>query len=505
MWSEEARPMSTGEHEQEAAVSAVDQVDSANDGDAGEPKPKLDLDVQIETVGPCKKHLKVAVARTEIERQFEESLGTFQREAQMPGFRPGKAPRQLVVKRFRKQVGDQVKSALLMSALEQIDEDYKLNPITQPQLDVEAIELPDEGPMQFEMDVEVRPEFEAPSLQGLKVMRPVREITEDDVSAQLSRFLERYAQVVPKLDGAAEIGDYVTADLTFLRDDSVLNEVKEIQFRLQPELRFQDGTIPKVGEVLIGVKPGEVREADAQIGSSSVDPTLRGQTIRVRFQVNDLKQLRLPEVDSAFLDSIGFESLEELREGVRAALERRLETEQRQAVRRQVLDTLLQQTPFDLPADLVSRQERSTIRRLVMELRQGGSSESEIRAREAEIRANAHETTLRSLKEFFLLAKIADAEGISVEEADLDFEIENIAERTGESLRRVRARIEKDGLGDALATQILERKALERILEQVQVEDQALTETPAESSVETLDQAAVGLAESPEEGEAGQA
>ena len=109
---------------------------------------KLDIEVQISDVGPCKKHLKVAIAHGEIERQFKESIGTLQEaKPQVPGFRPGRAPRQLVEKRFRKEVSGQVKSTLLIAALEQIDEDYKLNPITQPTLDMAAIELPEEGPM----------------------------------------------------------------------------------------------------------------------------------------------------------------------------------------------------------------------------------------------------------------------------------------------------------------------------------------------------------------------
>ena len=122
--------------------------------------------VDITDVGPCKKHLKITIPRDEIDRQYEESLETLRKEAVVPGFRPGRAPRQLVVKRFKKQVSDQVKSNLLMSSLEQIDKDYKLEPITQPQLDVEAIEIPEKGPMNFEMDVEVRPQFEVPELRG---------------------------------------------------------------------------------------------------------------------------------------------------------------------------------------------------------------------------------------------------------------------------------------------------------------------------------------------------
>ena len=118
----------------------------------------------------------------------------------------------------------------------------------------------------------------------------------------------------------------------------------------------------------------------------------------------------------------------------------------------------------------------------------------DIRAREAEIRANAHEMTLRSLKEFFVLARIAEAEGIKVEKEDLELEIESMAARTDESVRRIRARVEKEGLGDALATQILERKALDHILKFVEIEDVHLDEI--ETAVETVDQSASPAAKS---------
>ena len=140
----------------------------------------------------------------------------------------------------------------------------------------------------------------------------------------------------------------------------MLNEAKEIQFRLQPELRFQDGHMPGIGAALEGIKPGEVREVEAKLGSAAADPELRGKTVRVKVAVNDLKQVRLPEVNPEFLDSIGFDNLEELREAVRDALKRQNDSQQKQAVRRQILDALIAATPFDLPADLVSRQEKST-------------------------------------------------------------------------------------------------------------------------------------------------
>ena len=349
--------------------------------------------------------------------------------------------------------------------------------------------------MSFEIEVEVRPDFPLPAYKALTVKRPTKVITDADVDVQMTSFLERYAQVVPKLEGSAEVGDYMVADIRFVRDGQTLSEFKEIQFRLQPELRFQDGRVPKLADALAGAKPGDTRRATAEIGSGSADPALRGQSVDVEFDIKDLKQPRLPEVNRSFLDGIGFDSAEELREALRGVLERRMETQRRQAIRREIMDKLIAEVPFELPKDLVGRQEKSTIRRLIMEMRQGGLSDVQIRAHEAEIRANAHESTLRSLKEFFILAKIAEAEKIEVEDEDFEYEIERIAARNDESPRRVRARIEKEGLAEGLATQILEQKTLNRIMEFVAFEDVPLVE---EQAVETLDQTATSAVEEPE-------
>ncbi len=190
---------------------------------------------------------------------------------------------------------------------------------------------------------------------------------------------------------------------------------------------------------------GETREVQATLGSAVEDPELRGATIGVKVLVNDLKKLRLPELNNEFFDSMGFNDLAELRGAIAEMLKRKIHSEQRQAMHRQVVDQLLRQTPFDLPTDLVAREERSTIQRLVAQFRQEGKSDREIRANEAQIRANAHETTLRSLKELLLLSRIADAEKIEVSEQDAALEIEAIAARTDESARRVARSSRKGG------------------------------------------------------------
>ena len=109
--------------------------------------------------------------------------------AQVPGFRPGRAPRKLVETRFRKEIGDKVKSELLMDCLTQVNEDQKLAAISEPDLDLEAVELPAEGPLTFEFDVEVRPEFELPKWKGLAIEKPVREFSDADVERDVAEHL----------------------------------------------------------------------------------------------------------------------------------------------------------------------------------------------------------------------------------------------------------------------------------------------------------------------------
>ena len=175
------------------------------------------------------------------------------------------------------------------------------------------------------------------------------------------------------------------------------------------------------------------------VGSVAADPAIRGKSIAVTILVHDLKTYRLPEMNAEFLDEIGFLNVDALREALRNLLERRHKFQERQALRRQVLDAMLAATHFDLPAGLVERERRMNLRRQVEEMSQAGFTEEQIRAREAELRANAQEATLQSLKEFFVLSRVAEAEKIKVDEEDFLDEIEAISSRTDESPRRVRA------------------------------------------------------------------
>src|SRR5688572_8276185 len=176
--------------------------DEAKSGEETKPADdgKLKQTVEISDVGPCKKHVKITVERAAIDERFKEKFDELikDRTAAVPGFRPGKAPRKFIERKFRPTVAEDVRREVLMASLQQLAEDSNISPLAPPDLDAEQLEIPDEGDFVYEFDVEVRPEFDLPEYKGMKIKKPVRKYGDADIQAELRRLLEPQGSLVPK-------------------------------------------------------------------------------------------------------------------------------------------------------------------------------------------------------------------------------------------------------------------------------------------------------------------
>lgn len=488
-------PEQTADTPPEAKPQA-DQPETEAQDDGDEPR-QLNLKVEIEDVGPCRKRVRVDIPREDIDQQFDDEFGELVDNALVPGFRPGHAPRRLIERKFRKQAADTVRRKLIIQSLEQIGTDHDIQAISEPKLDVEAIQLPDEGSLVYEFEVEVPPQFELPNYKGLKIKRPVKEFAEQDVHKQLERILQGHAQLVPKT-GKVEPGDHVIVDASFRDGDQVLSQAGELTIRVQPVVRFQDGTIEKFDKVMVGAKVDDVRTAKVNVSPEAPNESLRGRTIEAQFIIKDLKRLRLPELNEEFLGQMGYGTEQELRDAVHSILRRRLEFEQRRSAREQLMAQLIQAAQIELPPDLVRRQVQSTLRRQIMDLREAGYTDEEIRRRQVELQQNSLTATRQYLCEHFLLNKIGEAEELEVTEEDIENQIELIALQNDESPRRVRARLKKEDTLDLLEVKLLEQMAVDRALEYAEFEDVPLEETE-EAQEEAVDTATTPHEEPAEE------
>ena len=226
---------------------------------------------------------------------------------------------------------------------------------------------------------------------------------------------------------------------------------------------------------MVGATKGETRSTKVTISDGAENEAMRGKEVDVEFTVQQDQLHRVAGTQSDFLDEIGgFEDEDELREAVRAELERQLRYTQQRQLREQITAVLTVGADWELPPELVKRQARRELERAVLELQSSGFGDDMIQAHANQIRQNSLRATETALKEHFIFERIAEDEEFEAVEADYDVEIALIAEQSDESPRRVRARLEKRGQMDALRNQIIERKVVDLICSEAEFEDTPL-------------------------------
>jgi len=451
------------------STTEVDEV--AGQAEEQKEKPRLNLEVKIDKPSACERHVTVTVAKEDVDRYVKEAFDELMPKAELPGFRPGRAPRKLVETRFKEHIGDQVKGKLLMDSLTQMSDDHKFTAISEPDFDIESIQLPEDGPMVFEFDIEVRPEFDVPVWKGIKIDRPQHQYSDAEVEERLNELLSRYGQL-EKHEGPIAAGHFATVTLRASHDGQQISQLTEETIEVKPTLSFSDAKLEGFDKLLIGKNLGDVVTTKVTISPESDNEAFRGKEVELSLEVVAVERRKLPELTREFLERIGqFKDEAELRSEVRNEMQRQLKYFQQKRVRQQITSQLTVTATWDLPQALLRRQAGRELERAVMELQSSGFSQEQINQYANDLRQNALASTANSLKEHFILEKIAEEQKFEEQPDDYDREIELIAEQTDESPRKVRARLEKRGLMDTLRNQIIERKVIELIEQHAEFRD----------------------------------
>jgi trigger factor len=402
-------------------------------------------------------------------------------------------------------VSEEIKTQVLMASLEQLADEQRIAPLSPPDLDPHAIFIPKEGPFIYEFDIEVRPEFEVPNYKGLRLRRPIHTFTDAEIEAEKKRLLEPYGQLVPKEGEAPEVAlnDIITADVTISFQGREINKLSETRVKVEKQFALSDGVAKDFGAKLTGAKVGDVRVVEILLSQEIQATQLRGQKVEASFTVKDIKETRLPELTPQLMEEVfGVGTEEALNEFVKIVLERRLEYTQRQEARTQVLGILATEASWDLPQDMLRRQASKTFSRRLLEMKNAGMTDEQIAGRRRLLEQDVLKNTASALKEHFVLQKIAELEKIEIEDEDIDLEIERIADRSNESFRKVKARMEKEDMLETIAADLLERKSLDLILNEATYEDYEWNAADESGEVATVTADALPESESKPEGAA---
>ena len=429
--------------------------------------------MNVETLAPCKRLLRFEIDANAVEQAFEATAREFIKHARLPGFRPGKAPKEMVLKQFEKDIADDVKNKLIGDAYRQGIKDKNLEVLGYP--DIEEIHFERGQALQFAATVEIQPQFELPEYRGLPAKRETGGVTDEDVAKAID-VLREQASRFNKVDREVKEGDIVVVNYTGKCEGKPLAEWAPTAKGLGEQKGFwievkPDSFIPGFAMQLIGAKAGDHRTVSVDFPKESVSAPLVGKKGDYEVEIIEVKEKELPALDEAFAKSLGAETVEKLRLGVRQDLQNEFNQRQKRSIRNQIMGALLSRVDFGLPETLVAEETRQQVYQLVEQNQRRGVPKEAIEAEKEQVYALAQNIARDRIKTSFLVRKIADREGIRAESHEVTARIAVLAQANEMAPQKYRQELEKNRrLGDVYYL-IVSEKVMNFLHENARIED----------------------------------
>lgn len=443
---------------------------------------KKSVKAQLREIGVLRKELTVTVPAEVIIDHMKHNYDEIMTDAVIPGFRKGRAPRQLVERRFGPNVRESLKSSIVGQSFFAACENEKLDVLGDPLFQIETnggvklmdvgealahIELPEKSDFSYRCEIELRPTFELPNLEGVPIKMPDIKIDDKMVDEQILRQRKIRGRYEPVQDAAVEEEDVIIADVTLYVGNEKVKTEENVQVGVRPT-RLDGIPLMNLAEVMKKARAGDSRSTDCEFPADYERTDLRGKKGRFDFKIHEIKRL-VPLSNDEFMKSMGLENEKDLRAYMHDELEEERASLTERAKREQVCDYLLANTALDLPESMSARQTDRAVVRRVVDLQMQGIPLSEIEQHIDDLRTSARSQVTRDLKLGFILARVAEKLDISVTDEEVNNEISGIARKYNRRFDRVRDDLQKQGLLPQVAEQIRDDKAVTKILESASI------------------------------------
>lgn len=415
----------------------------------------------------CQRELEIEIPAEVVEKETQRVTREFTRLARIPGFRPGKAPAELVRRRFWDDIKSEVLHSLIPSSLQNAFREGNVNPVGNPS--IAELQFEPAKPLRFKASFEVLPEFTLGEFKGLSVEAAKVEVTDQDVEQELERLREQAATYVPVEDRPAKDGDTVVASLVGVvtnakekREPLVLDEV-EVHLG-------EEGTMEAFSQGLQGVRAEEERQFNAPYPDGYPDARLAGLTVAFTAQVKAVRRKQLPALDDEFAQQVGnYKTVQELTQKLRQDMQQAAARQEKELTQQRLLDELLSRHEFPLPEALVQHQIDMRLERRVRALVAQGIDPQQVQVDWAKVRRDQREGAIRDLKLGLLLERIAKVENLQSTEEEVASEIERLAQNSNQTPEAVRARLTKEQGLDRIESAIRSEKVIEFLHSQARI------------------------------------
>jgi trigger factor len=433
------------------------------------------MKVEVEKQPGSVSTLQIELPPEEVSKEWDAIANSFARFAKIPGYRPGKAPRAVIEKRFRKEIQDELTKKLVSKGYHDAIEREQLRVASLA--NIEDVQLGDDKSIRFRATVVTAPEFELPEYKNISVQLPETNVSDQEVDAALERLRDQTADFVDVPERGLEMDDFAVIDFEGTSDGKPISEIapqasKNLHGGKKFWLRLvSDNFLPKFCEQIVGQKPDEMRDVTVDFATDFPVKELAGKRANYNVTVREIKQKALPAVDDAFAAKlIPGKTLADLRNIIEHDLAHEKEHERERAKEGQVVKYLHERTQFELPPALLKNETRRILADLVQRNRERGVTDEMLKEKEKELIESAAGLAAHRLKTNFILHRIAEQEKIKVSRDDINARLREEAARYNVPVEKMRKEMqEQDGL-DAFAEQILLGKTLDFLKANVSIE-----------------------------------
>ena len=431
------------------------------------------MNVTVENLGPCKKMLRIEVEAAKVDATFDETTKQFQKEANLPGFRPGKAPRDMVLKRFERDIREETKNKLTRENYQAALREKKIGVVRME--DIEEVVFEKGQAYQFIVTVETTPDFELPDYKGIPVKREPAVVTDADVTKALNMLRERQTKHETVQRELRE-GDFAVINYKGTSDGKPLTDFAPTARGLTQKEGFwveshKGSFIPGFTEQLNGAKAGDKRTVNVDFPADFVTPQLAGKKGTFEVEVVEVKEKILPEMNDDLAKAYGLETLDKLTEAVRQDLQNEVNMKQKGGMRDQAVKALLEKVTCDLPASAVEQETRTIIYDIVQTNTQRGVPKELLDEKKDEIYSNASEAAKNRVKANFIFHKIAAKEGIRVEENDMFQRLQSLSMQYQMPIDKLVKELQKNDSMGRVNQEVLSEKVVDFLIQNAKVED----------------------------------
>ena len=431
------------------------------------------MNITVEDVAPCKKRLKIEVPANRVKQAYDKVADDFQKEARIPGFRPGHAPRAVILKKFNKDIESEAQRALVPEAYQEAIAEKKLKVVSAPE--IEDLKYQAGLSLSFSTVVELVPEFKLPEYKGLTIKKQETAVTDEEIDKTLKSLADQRANFEDGPDRPLAMDDFAVISYTGKLDDKPLADVVPDAKNLTHNPNFwlwmkPEGFLPKFAEQCVGLKKGETRTVEVEFPADFPQAAIAGKKVQYDVELKEIKIKNAPPIDDAFAQEVAKMDLVELKKRVRENMEADKKNQANTTARTELIQKIIGSVDFDLPPTAVDEETHATVYDIVQENQSRGVPANMLEEKKDEIFNNAARMAKESVKFKFIAAQIAEKENIEISNEQLGQHLAMMAQREGTTLEKMVDKVRKNNAFGLIRQQLIRNAVLEFLLKEAKSE-----------------------------------